>query len=1152
MEEMRWIVINLAVATAYFLLGKLGLLIALPPGFASVLWPSAGVALAANLHWGPRRTWPGILFGAWLVNAVQSPLDLSWAPFCFAFGSTFQAWIASRWLKRIDPEHEFNGAPQLARILYILLLSDLTAPFIGMGTLILNGSTGWPQVPMGLLTWWLGDFLGTVIVAPLILCLLDPRPLWKSRRTQVALPQAIALALCALVFLFMKGADERRLAGRMDLFSSSLLKDLRQVSGNHQQEMSSLAALLAIHPDPTQQEFSSLSSTLLHACPGLRSWDWIPLVPPGSTSMPPRYAPGWKPHPSGWKAPIRFIAPLAGNESALGFDQLGEPVRARLILEACSTGNLVSTSIVRLQRNPVGHRAILLGMPVLRGGKPLGVIRGVIDLESLATTFAKTPRLRWSMVSIDRPEDSLGNTTVFARFAGRSWTDRNGSHWQDTLHLGGRAWRIQLFRPHAEQLDNSLLTSSQFILLLALSCCATLGMAALLFSGEAHRVAREVKLKTRALEEESLQRQELTEHLQTSMDQFDLLVERISVGIYTFRTSPEGAMRFDYVSPRFCQILALDHQAVTNNAMLAFAAAHPSDQASLFLSNQICMDTLAPFRWEGRFLVNGATRWIRIASEITLQPNGDRVANGIISDVTEEHEVASALQESEERFRDLFDNTPMPMWLFDKEGMGFLAVNQAAVSLYGYSREEFLGMTLRDLRPSGDAKELEDTLLQGGMNIQGIRRHRAKDGRELMVDIATHELVRDGRALRMAALRDVTEQIRAQRELLHAKEQAEAASQAKSEFLANMSHEIRTPMNAILGMIHLSLAEPLTDQLRDRLTKTHAAAKTLLTILNDILDFSKIESGRLDLEEIPFDLDDCLQTLQDLFVQEAISKRLTFSIVVDPSVPRGLCGDPYRLRQILSNLVGNAIKFTDRGSIRIDVTMEDASELETILRFSVQDTGIGITPAQAVNLFQPFSQGDTSTTRIFGGTGLGLVISRSLARLLGGEISLNSTPGKGSTFSFTACFRLAANASACSDIPSHFTPESRASATILLVEDNLFNQEVAKGILELGGHEVVIANHGEEAVALFPTRPFDVVLMDLHMPVMGGIEATRILRALPGGQAIPIIALTAAATSEDIALTRASGMDAHISKPFDPVDLAQTIQRFLQEGILPH
>jgi len=1147
---MRWLVINLAVMVAYFLLGKLGLLIALPPGFASVLWPSAGVALAANLRWGPRRIWPGILLGAWLVNAIQPSLDLSWAPLCFATGSTLQAWIAFRWLEKIDPEHEFNGAAQLARILCALLLTDLTAPLIGMGTLILNGSTGWPQAPMGLLTWWLGDFLGTILVAPLILCLLDRRPLWKNRRTQVFLPQAIALSLCSLIFLFMKGADERRLASSMDSYASGMLTDLRQVSGNHQQEMSSLAALLSIHPHPTQQEFSSLSKTLLHACPGLRSWDWIPLLPPESTVTSLRYAPGWKPHPSGQKAPIRFIAPLAGNESALGFDQLGEPARARLVLEACSTGSLVSSDIVRLQRNPVGHRAILLGMPVFRNGKPLGVIRGVIDLEILATTFANAPRLQWSLVSLAHPGDSLGNTSQQIRFPSRSWTDKNGSHWQDTLRFGGRAWRVQMFRPHAEQLDTSLLTSSQFILLLALSCCATLGMATLLFSGEAHRVAREVKLKTRALEEESLQRQELTEHLQTSMDQFDLLVERISVGIYTLRTSPEGAMHFDYVSPRFCQILALDHRAVTNNAMLAFTAAHPSDQASLFLSNQICMDSLTPFRWEGRFVVNDTVRWIRIASEITPQSNGDRVANGIISDVTEEHEVASALQESEERFRDLFDNTPMPMWLFDKESMGFLAVNLAAISLYGYSHEEFLGMTLRDLRPPDDAKELEDTLLQGSMSLQGIRRHLAKDGRELMVDIATHEMIRDGRAVRMAALRDVTEQIRGQRELLKAKELAEAASQAKSEFLANMSHEIRTPMNAILGMIHLSLAEPLTDQLRDRLTKTHAAAKTLLTILNDILDFSKIESGRLDLEEIPFDLDDCLQTLQDLFVQEAVSKHLDFSISVDPDVPRGLCGDPYRLRQILSNLVGNAIKFTERGSIRIAITQEGASELETLLRFSVQDTGIGIDPLKASNLFRPFSQGDTSTTRIFGGTGLGLVISRSLARMLGGEISLESASGIGSTFSFTACFRLAANASACTDAPSNFSPEVREHARILLVEDNLFNQEVAKGILELSGHEVVIANHGGEAVDLFSTHPFDIVLMDLHMPVMGGIEATRILRSLPDGQDIPILALTAAATSEDIVLTRASGMDAHISKPFDPVDLAQTIQRFLQNGPL--
>jgi PAS domain S-box-containing protein len=1084
------------------------------------------------------------------VNAAHDPFDFSWLPIAIAVASTLQAWVASKWLRRIDPDFEYSGAGQLASIVYVVALSDLIAPTLGHLALLAKGYVSLTQVPRGFLAWWAGDALGTLLIAPLALCLFDRRPLWKTRRMQVALPQGIALTLCLLIFLYMKHEDERRLSVQMDTFAADVLKDLRQLSGHHQKEMASLTALLSIHPAITQQEFSNLSNVLLNSCPGMRSWDWVPLIPPDSTpAIDIILAPGWKPHPSGWKAPVRFIAPLEGNETALGFDQLAEASRAKVILDACSSRALSASPIVRLRRHPVGHRAILIGMPVFRDGQPMGVLRGVIDLEDFQASMGRQPLLRWKMAPVHRTDESLGNIDSVPRFQGRILIRHNGCHWQDTLNLGNNLWQINLFLPHSANRDAIPFSDSQFILLLVLGCCTTLGMASLLFSGEAHRVAKEVKLKTRALEEQAHQRQVLTEHLQTSMDQFDLLVERITVGIFTLRQHRDGTLSFDYVSPRFCQLFEMNQSALMKDALLAFNTAHPDDQASMFLATQISLDSLTPFRWEGRFLIGGEVRWLHIASDISQLPNQERLASGVVSDITEEREIASALAESEERFRDLFDNIPLPIWLFDRESLKFLAVNQAAIELFGYSREEFLQMTIRDIRRAEDPHELEESLLRNEtIDFLGIRRHVTKDGRNLLIDIAAHEAMRNGRVVRMAALRDVTEQIESQRELLAAKDLAEAASHAKSEFLANMSHEIRTPMNAILGMIHLSLAEDLTEILRDRLTKTHAAAKTLLTILNDILDFSKIESGRLSLEDIPFALDECLQTLEDLFIQEARAKGLDFHISIDDSVPSYLCGDPFRLRQILSNLVGNAIKFTSSGHVRIHVTSQGEIQDEATLLFSVEDTGIGIEPDQAKRLFQPFSQADNSTTRLFGGTGLGLVISRSLVQMLGGEIHLESQPGLGSTFHFSARFKTAENIPGWEESHSPLSLESRDTARILLVEDNLFNQEVAKGILELSGHRVMIANHGKEALDLFPSQAFDIVLMDLHMPVMGGAEATRILRTLPHGKEVPILALTAAATPEDIAITRDAGMDAHISKPFDPVDLAQTIQVFLQEG----
>ena len=587
--------------------------------------------------------------------------------------------------------------------------------------------------------------------------------------------------------------------------------------------------------------------------------------------------------------------------------------------------------------------------------------------------------------------------------------------------------------PSLQPPPDALLPPSQLLLLLFLSGCVGVAFTSLLFSGDAHRISKEVGAKTAALEEEARQRQKLAEDLQASMDKFRFLASRIPVGIYTLRKSPDGAMSFEYVSERFCQIMDLERTAILANAELIFEKSHPDEREAMQQASIANTRSRTPFLWDGRFEVRGKYRWLRFDSLITPLTGGQILSTGVISDVTEEIESARTLSES-------------------------------------------------------------------------------------------------------------------RRELQAAKEAAEAANHSKSEFLANMSHEIRTPMNAILGMIHLALSEELPITVRDRLVKTHSAAKTLLSILNDILDFSKIEAGRMDLEEIPFDLDECLQTIHDLFLLEVQTKGLSFATEVSPEVPRSLCGDPFRLRQVLSNLIGNAIKFTSRGGIHLAVTLDDQTPDGIRLRFSVRDTGIGIDPTKAIHLFRPFSQADTSTTRLFGGSGLGLAISRSLVQMLGGEITLSSQPGEGSDFSFTACFREASQFASASATDDYESFQLRSCADILLVEDNLFNQEVAKGILELDGHHVNLAENGLQAVELFARQHFDIVLMDLHMPTMGGMEATRKIRDLPGGDIVPIIALTAAATSEDISLSRDSGMDAHVSKPFDPAELNRTIQHFLREG----
>ncbi|MCP4596134.1 ATP-binding protein [Neptuniibacter sp.] len=414
-----------------------------------------------------------------------------------------------------------------------------------------------------------------------------------------------------------------------------------------------------------------------------------------------------------------------------------------------------------------------------------------------------------------------------------------------------------------------------------------------------------------------------------------------------------------------------------------------------------------------------------------------------------------------------------------------------------------------------------------------------------------HNNIKQNILLRLQA--EVREKKLAENEvmLIAANEAAEAANEAKGAFLANMSHELRTPMNGIIGMTHLVMQSDLSSEQKNMVGKAHTSAKSLLAILNDILDFSKVEADKLELESVPFNLRAVLNQVIQYTKPAAEEKNISLRVKVKLVHKENFIGDPVRLGQVLTNLVGNAIKFSSTGShVTIRIVENDATKTDrhASVTFLVEDEGIGISENQLDMLFQPFTQADVSTTRKYGGTGLGLTITQNLVSLMGGRLSVESQPDVGSSFAFTLDFLIAREHGQEELTDKKSEADSLYQALhgkkVLLVEDNEINQQVAEGILKQQKIDVVIANHGQEAIEFLSTGHFDAVLMDCQMPVLDGYEATKIIRSKESDDRIPIIAMTAHAMKGDKEKALGAGMDDYITKPIDPSQIWECLSKY--------
>ncbi len=759
-----------------------------------------------------------------------------------------------------------------------------------------------------------------------------------------------------------------------------------------------------------------------------------------------------------------------------------------------------------------------------------------------------------------------------------------------------------------------------------------------------------------------IDRAQATEALLASEKRFRAHFDNAPIGIY--RAAPDG--RILDANQAFVQMLGYSTFDQLSAIVSGLDACRAGAESPPLEAGEIRGLETKWWRRDGSlFHVRENRRVVRAAD------GGVVFYEGTVEDVTSRTEAELALRESDLRYRALFEQSPSPVWIYSTETLEFLDVNTAAEQLYGYARDEFLRRTVLDIRPTEEWPAYLKSVASGQFQ-NGAVRHRKKDGTVMNVEVVGSMIRFNGRPARALVIRDVTEQVRTATLLQAAHDAAVESSRAKSQFLANMSHEIRTPMNGVIGMTGLLLDTELTPVQLDYVEVIRGSSEALLAIINEILDFSKIEAGRLDLETGEFSLRQCVEDAFDLVAVEAGAKQLDVAYSLDPDVPVHLVGDVTRLRQVLVNLVANAVKFTPAGEVFVRVALDDRHQDDVTLRFEVSDTGIGIPVEQMGRLFEPFSQVDSSATRRFGGTGLGLAISKRLVELMGGTIRVESEPGAGAVFSFTVKARATGKADAspsalagrcvlvvvggdamretasteaersgmsifatassekavgwlstaghvdaalvdvrhddehllaalrAASIPTiliaplgatvdertakyegvagvltrplkHaqviealmqvFTgdgtirPAARPSASraatasshpvrILLVEDNPINQKVAVSLLDRLGYRPDIASNGLEAVEAVRQRPYDVILMDVQMPEMDGLEATRRIRQeWPAEVPLRIVAMTAGALAGDRERCLEAGMDDFIAKPVRFEELATAVDR---------
>jgi PAS domain S-box-containing protein len=972
--------------------------------------------------------------------------------------------------------------------------------------------------------------------------------------------------------------------------------------------------------------------------------------------------------------------PVLNNAGLIAFDHGVDPSRRRAIESARRRrGPTLSASTTLATR---GEGAVIYS-PVMRAGRLAGYVAGAYLYREFFTSLILDRKLNDDY----RIDIQIGSATVYRSAAG-SERLRNPDLTLDKVYpIFDRRIRLR-FTPT----EASLTHDRRFLPELALGA----GFGLTLLLGLRVYLARNARSGQRAAEfsnakllAENEERRRIEARLKISDERLRLALDSTQIGIFEWSVASGHV----YYSPGLWALLGYEHGRRTSTVEAWQSLIHPDDLPLYRARVESQLGGVATFI-EPEYRVracDGEWRWVYTRSKsVALGPDGKptRII-GTVQDITARREAEQALRESQAEARKLSlvaAKTDNPVLIGSPDGT-IEWINESFTRVMEYRLDEVVGRKPSDFMfgPESDPRIAAQirAAVTGGLSLSTDVVNYSKSGRKYHLHLEIQPIRNEEDQLQnfIVIETDITARVETEQALRRAKAEADDASRAKSEFLASMSHEIRTPMNGVIGMTSLLMETSLTPEQRDFVNTIRTSGEALLTIINDILDFSKIESGKMDVERLPFDLATCLEESLDLFALQASNKKLELVYHLGPAVPPSIVGDVTRLRQVLVNLINNAVKFTPDGSIAIEVTRLDtpaSSPGRFFLQFAVRDSGIGIPPERLDRLFKAFSQVDSSTTRKYGGTGLGLAISQHLTALMGGSIHVESTVGRGSTFVFTieteaagaatprpatpGLERLAGGAVLCvEDHPSTqkrlrslleplgascmfarsataardlvatlpappvllvidgdetagpsplaelldlkvprlvmlpfgqtapaapadrqpfaavskpfktaaflhalsvlFNPSSLFVAAnsaarpvasllarefpldVLLAEDNIVNQKVALRFLDRLGYRADTVGNGREAVAALVARPYQLILMDLQMPEMDGLEASRQIRRMPGRQQPKIVALTANAMQGDRELCIAAGMDDYISKPVKLPELEATIRR---------